>query len=94
MTDPCKSESDRAKEDRDELEQLRRWSRAVPTDPDARLLFVRKLLHCQRSDEAILEIRAVIALFPNHLEARKLLESAHALQISERPLEIESKGTR
>jgi hypothetical protein len=55
----------------------------VPTDPDARLLFARKLLDCREADEAIVEIRAVIAMFPNHLEARKLLESAHTLQISE-----------
>jgi hypothetical protein len=44
------------------------------------LLFARKLLDCRQVDQAILEIRAVIAMFPNHLEARKLLESAHALQ--------------
>jgi hypothetical protein len=65
------------------LERLRRWAGAVPTDPDARLLFARKLLDCRRADEAILEIRAVISMVPNHLEARKLLESAHALQVSE-----------
>ena len=82
MVDPCKSDADRTQEGRDELERLRRRSGAVPTDPDARLLFARKLLDCRRADEAILEIRALIAMFPNHLEARKLLESAHALQIS------------
>lgn len=79
MTDPCKSDVDRTQED---LERLRRWSALTPTDPDARLAFARKLLDCRKADEAILEIRAVIAMVPNHLEARKLLESAHALQLS------------
>jgi hypothetical protein len=83
MADHSTSDADRTRKNQDELERLRRWSGAVPTDPDARLLFARKLLDCQRVDEAILEIRAVIALVPNHLEARKLLESAHTLQISE-----------
>lgn len=83
MTDSHRSDAERTQEDGDEMERLRRWSGAVPNDPDARLLFARKLLDCRRTDEAILEIRAVIAMFPNHLEARKLLESAHMLQISE-----------
>ena len=74
MTDPC--------EDRKDLERLRRSVGAVPTDPDTRLLFAKKLLDCRRADEAIVEIRAVIAMFPNHLEARKLLESAHGLRVS------------
>lgn len=67
----------------DELERLRRWTAAVPADPDARLAFARKLLDYRKADQAIVEIRAVIVMFPNHLEARKLLELAHALQISE-----------
>lgn len=82
MTGSCKSDANCTQEDRDKLERLRRFSGAVPADPDARLLFVRKLLDCRRADEAVLEIRAVIAMFPNHLEARKLLESAYALQLS------------
>jgi hypothetical protein len=81
MTDHCTSDGDCTHED---LEQLRRWSALTPTDPDARLAFARKLLDCRKADEAILEIRAVIAMAPNHLEARKLLESAHALQLSGR----------
>ncbi len=78
MTDPCKSEADLAQQD---LERLRRWSALAPTDPDARLAFARKLLDCRQADKAIVEIRAVIAMVPNHLEARKLLECAHALQL-------------
>jgi hypothetical protein len=83
MAEPTKSDADRAQKDRDELERLRRWIGAVPTDPDARLAFARKLLDCRKADEAILEIRTVIAMAPNHLEARKLLEAARALQSSE-----------
>jgi hypothetical protein len=80
MADQPKSDTDRPRTIQDELERLRRQAGAVPTDPDTRLLFARKLLECRQVDQAILEIRAVIAMFPNHLEARKLLESAHALQ--------------
>jgi hypothetical protein len=76
MIDPGKSDVDRMLED---LGQLRRLSALAPADPDTRLAFARKLLDCRKADEAILEIRAVIAMVPNHLEARKLLESAHAL---------------
>ena len=83
MANHCTSDADREQKDRDELERLRRWSGAAPTDPDARLLLARKLLDCRCPDEAIREIRAVISMVPNHLEARKLLESALALQISE-----------
>jgi hypothetical protein len=42
----------------------------------------RKLLDSWQADEAIAEIRAVIAIAPNHLEARKLLERALTLQFS------------
>ena len=84
MADLSKCDADHARKDRDELERLRRCSEAVPSDPDTRLLFARKLLDCQRADDAILEIRAVIAMFPNHLEARKLLESAHQLRLLRR----------
>ena len=80
MAEPSKSGADPAPTVRDELERLRRQAGAVPADPDTRLLFARKLLDCRRVDEAIAEIRAVIAMFPNHLEARKLLESAHAIR--------------
>jgi hypothetical protein len=80
MGESSKSDVDRIQRD---LEQLRRWAALTPADPDARLAFARILLECRKADEAILEIRAVIAMIPNHLEARKLLESAHELQLSE-----------
>jgi hypothetical protein len=79
MADPSKSGADAARVT-DELERLRRRAGAVPADPDTRLFFAKKLLDYRQVDEAIVEIRAVIAMFPNHLEARKLLELAHALR--------------
>jgi predicted Zn-dependent protease len=82
MMDPCKSDAGRTHED---LERLRRLAALAPTDQDTRLAFARKLLDCRKTDEAIREIRAVIAMVPNHLEARKLLESAHELHLSGRP---------
>ena len=81
MKDPQKSDGDGMQNN---LDRLRRWSALAPTDPDARLALARKLLECKIVDEAILEIRAVITMLPNHLEARKLLESAHELRVSER----------
>jgi hypothetical protein len=81
MTDQRKSDVDRMQED---LENLRRLSARTPTDPDTRLAFARKLLECRKAEEAVLEIRAVIALAPNHLEARKLLASVRELPLSGR----------
>ncbi len=81
MTDHPKSDVDRMQED---LEQLRRLSARAPTDPDTRLAFARKLLDCRKAEEAVLEIRAVIAMVPNHLEARKLLESVREVPLSGR----------
>ena len=81
MTDRPKSDVDRMLED---LEQLRRLSARAPTDPDTRLAFARKLLDSRKPEEAVLEIRAVIALVPNHLAAWKLLESVRELQLSGR----------
>lgn len=73
---------DRAGED---LPRLRRLVALAPLDPELRLDLARELLECWRADEAIAEIRGVIAMVPNHLEARKLLARAHALQLS-RPM--------
>jgi predicted Zn-dependent protease len=81
MIEPRKSHIDRTHQ---ELERLRRLSALAPTDPDTRLAFARKLLDCRKADEAIPEIRAVIAMVPNHLEAWKLLESTHEFQLSGR----------
>ena len=81
MTDHGNSDVDRMQKD---LEQLRRLSARAPNDPEIRLAFARKLLDCRKPEEAVLEIRAVIALVPNHLEAWKLLESVRELQLSGR----------
>ncbi len=81
MAEPYKPGGD-TREDRDELDRLRRWCAAAPSDPDIRLAFAKKLWDCRKAEEAILEIRRVIAMVPNHLEARKLLESALSRQLS------------
>ncbi len=65
-----------------DLGRLRRLASLAPHDPDLRLGLARKLLDCWLADEAVDQIRAVIAMAPNHLEARKLLERALALQLS------------
>ena len=67
-----------------DLVRLRRLASLAPHDPDLRLGFARRLLDSWKADEAIEEIRSVIAMAPNHLEARKLLERALALQLSKR----------
>ena len=67
---------------RDDLVRLRRLASLAPHDPDLRLGLARRLLDFWQADAAIEEIRAVIAMVPNHLEARKLLEQALALQLS------------
>jgi hypothetical protein len=67
---------------REDLVRLRRLASLAPHDPDLRLSLARKLLDFWHADEAIEEIRSVIAMVPNHLEARKLLERALALQLS------------
>jgi len=67
---------------REDLVRLRRLASLAPHDPDLRLGLARRLLDFWQADEAIEEIRSVIAMVPNHLEARKLLERALALQLS------------
>lgn len=79
MKNPCTSDGDCARGD---LLRLRRLVSLAPHDPDLRLDLARKLLDSWQADEAIAEIRAVIAIAPNHLEARKLLERALTLQFS------------
>lgn len=69
----------------DDLEQARRLAVLAPHDPDLRLSLARKLLDCWFTDEAVDQIRAVIAMAPNHLEARKLLQRALELQPSSGP---------
>ncbi len=58
------------------LTRLRRVANLAPQDPELRITLARALLENGLPEEAINEIRAVIALSPNHLEARKLLVNA------------------
>jgi len=67
---------------RDDLIRLRRLASLAPHDPDLRLGLASKLLDLWQADEAVEHIREVIAMAPNHLEARKLLQKALALQLS------------
>lgn len=79
MKTHCIADGDRA---RDDLVRLRRLASLAPHDPDLRLGLAIKLLDFWQADAAIEEIRAVIAMVPNHLQARKLLERALAQQLS------------
>ena len=67
---------------RDDLIRFRRLASLAPHDPDLRLGLASKLLDLWQADEAVEHIREVIAMAPNHLEARKLLQKALALQLS------------
>lgn len=58
------------------LGRLRRVAKLAPQDPELRLALARALLDNSSTEEAIDQIQSVIAMSPNHLEARKLLETA------------------
>ncbi len=58
------------------LAELRRLCARAPADPDLRLALVRVLLELEMWDAAEAELRAVIAMAPNSLEAREMLELA------------------
>lgn len=73
MNDQPKSANDSPT---DPLRRLRRLARLAPHDPELRLALARELMGDAKVEEAVTELRAVIALLPNHLEARKLLERA------------------
>jgi Flp pilus assembly protein TadD len=62
--------------------RLRHLTMLAPADPELRLLLARALLSSSRISEAIEQIREAISLSPNHLEARKLLSGAMALDPS------------
>ena len=57
-----------------ELAKRRRFAQLAPQDPDVHLALARELLANSELEEAALELHTVIALAPNHLEARKLLD--------------------
>jgi len=71
---------DRFTSDKDSLQdgltRLRRLTALAPHDPDLRLDLAEKLLEAQLVEEAIEEIRAVVGMAPNHLDARKMLARA------------------
>jgi hypothetical protein len=71
MDDHLKSEDDSSI---GRVAKLRRLARLAPRDPELRLALARELMRESPAEETITELRAVIALSPNHLEARKLLE--------------------
>jgi hypothetical protein len=58
------------------LAELRRLSALAPGDPDLRLTLARLLLDLEMWDAAELELRAVVTMVPNSLEARQLLDLA------------------
>jgi len=58
----------------DNLAKLRRFAQLAPQDPDVHLALARELLAKSQVEEAARELHTVIALVPNHLEARKLLD--------------------
>jgi cytochrome c-type biogenesis protein CcmH/NrfG len=55
---------------------LKRLVELAPQDTDLRCRLARELVAASRFDEAIQVLRSIIALVPNHLEARKLLDMA------------------
>jgi Flp pilus assembly protein TadD len=56
------------------LTKLRRYAQLAPKDPEVHLALARELVEGSQAKEAATELQTVIALSPNHLEARKLLE--------------------
>jgi len=56
------------------LGKLRRHAQLAPQDPDVRFALATELALTHHYAEAAEELSNVIALAPNHLEARKLLE--------------------
>jgi cytochrome c-type biogenesis protein CcmH/NrfG len=57
------------------LGKLRRHAQLAPQDPDVRYLLATELARHNCYGDAIDELHEVIRLAPNHLEARKLLET-------------------
>lgn len=65
------------------IARLRHLTSLAPQDPDLRLQLAQRLISASRIEEAVKEIRAAIAMAPNHLEARKLLKDTMALHLPE-----------
>ena len=56
--------------------RLKRLVQLAPQDADLRYQLARELVTVLKFDEAIQVLRSIVALVPNHLEARKLLGMA------------------
>lgn len=56
--------------------RLKRLVQLAPQDAELRYHLARELVATSKLDEAIQVLRSIIALVPNHLEARKLLDMA------------------
>lgn len=56
------------------IAHLFRLAALAPRDADLRLTLARRLLECDLRDDAVAQIREAIAISPNHLDARKLLD--------------------
>lgn len=56
--------------------RLKRLVQLAPQNADLRHQLARQLVAASRFDEAIPMLHSIIALVPNHLEARKLLDAA------------------
>ncbi len=65
------------------ISRLRHLTSLAPQDPDLRLELARQLLEASLIDDAVREIRTVINMAPNHLEARKLLQNVMARQTAQ-----------
>lgn len=62
--------------------RLKRLIQLAPQDTDLRYHLARQLVATSQFHEAIPILRSIIAVAPNHLEARKLLDAALHPQVS------------
>lgn len=63
--------------------RLKRLVQLAPQDAELRYHLALELVATSKFDEAIQVLRSLIALVPNHLEARKLLDMALHPKISQ-----------
>ncbi len=82
MTEDSKSVAAETVEQR--LSRLRRLVQLAPHDPELRYQLAQQLFESSLLEESIDLIQSVIALSPNHLDARKLLDRALRLQPARR----------
>ena len=58
----------------EKLSRLRRLVELAPSDPELRYALAGELIERSQFDEAVDLLQTVIAMSPNHLAARKLLD--------------------